>query len=497
MAAAAGGATLSRAEAAVYWTLALLPFLLLVVLNWGPGPPADATDAYHYLLHGRALAEESEFSNTGYIFSVLNHWIGPRTQPPGMAIFLYPAFSLFGANVFLMRLMVAACAIGFLLLAGRSFARLDGLHFGLSVTMLVGLVPFMAAFAGHIYSDLVSAVLLWAVVYEVDSERPFDAKKLALITGLGAMAMLTRLTGVALIGGLLLFAAARYRDFGWLPLVPVAIWSFAGAAALLAFGAVIPVWALGGLPTLEEWIATVAPYRLGLFEIMLYPFPWNLANDLYHLFSFALVLVGLAAWSRKGWNRFVTLFAVSYVAMMIALPVYGSGRYLWPIAPLVLFGMLNGAETTLRLLVPRLTPAQLDKAVIAIAIVLALASTATLASTPREQSLVEDPDVQEIVRHVRAMGPENGPRIAFRYPRLLTWETRVPAMGLPLPHLSGEGAVDRFIEELRAKRITHVIALDDTPPSKGEVVLRQALQERPTTFALVHQGSRFSVYEIE
>ena len=166
----------SGSRTAGFWALALLPFLLLLVLNWGPGPPADATDAYHYMLHGRALAEGSGYSNTGYIFTTLNPWIGPRVQPPGVAIFLYPAFKFFGANVLLMRLMVAACTIAFLLLCGLYFARLEGLYMGLSVTLLVGLIPSIAAFASNTYSDLVSAASMWAVVYVMDSERPFDAR---------------------------------------------------------------------------------------------------------------------------------------------------------------------------------------------------------------------------------------------------------------------------------------------------------------------------------
>ena len=477
------------------WVLALLPFVLLVLLNWGPGPPGNATDSYHYLLHGRALAEGSGYSNTGYIFTGLNPWIGPRVQPPGMAIFLYPALKLFGANVLLMRLMIVASAIAFLLLAGRCFARREGLHMGLSVTLLVGLIPTLAVFASHTYSDLVSAASLWAVICLVDSGQPFGAKKLTLITVFGSMAMMTRLTGVSLIAALFLYAVAHYRELGWRPFLPLAIWLVGGVVALLVVGPIIPIWALDGFARIQQWVQTLSTYRLGLFEIMLYPFTWDLANDLYHLAGFGFVLLGLAAWIREGWDRFVTLFVVSYVVMMAALPISGGGRYLWPIAPFVLFGLLNGVKTAVRLLVPGLKEVRLERVVLATAVVLALMSAARLALIPRQLALIEDPAVQEIVRYVRTMDAGGGTRIVFEYPRLLTWETRVPAMGLP--RRSADTTVERVAEEMRSQRITHVVSLERTPLSESELLVREVLGERPRMFALVHQGILFAVYEIE
>lgn len=484
----------SRGKAAGGWILALLPFFLILALNWGPGPPGEATDAYHYLLHGRALAEGAGYTNTGYIFTELNPWVGPRVQPPGMAILLFPVFKFFGANVFVMRLLVLLCAIAFLLLAGWAFAQHEGLYFGLSVTLLVGVIPTLAIFATHTYADLVSAAALWAVICVVDSERPFDRTKLTLVTLFGAMALMTRLTGVALLGALVLFTLVRYRDFGLRPLIPAAIWSAAGLAAVLTFGGMIPVWAFDGFRMVRQWIATVLSYRFAFFEIILYPFRNDLAADVYHVVAFGVLILGLGEWLRRGWNRFVTWFVIAYVLMIMSLPINGMGRYLWPIAPFVLFGLLNGVRTGVRLLAPRLTRDQLDRTVLATAVVLALACTVTLASNPRVPSLIEDPGLQEVVQFVRAMEGAGSARVAFEHPRMLTWETRVPAMGMP--HRLKGFTVERFIEELSVLRITHVIRLNRSTSSGGGEVIREAIEESPDMFTLLHRGPDFAVYEV-
>lgn len=478
------------------WTLALAPFFVVLALRWAPGPSGEGTDTYHYLLHARSLAEGSGYSDTGYIFSDYNPWIGPQVQPPGLPLLLYPVFKVFGENLLLVRLAGVVFAVAFLLMAGRYFAVHEGLYFGLAVTLLVGLIANLPTRASFPFSDFPSGAAIWAVVLATDSERPFDWRKLTFITVVGAAATATRLTGIALFGALVVFALVRYREFYLRPLIPAMVWGFGGAGALYVFGIVLPFWALDGAFTrpwtlVWRWYYKAFNYRLPLLENTLYPFPWDTANDLYHVAAAALMILGLLAWLPKVWNRFVFYFAISYLLMLLSLPVSGGDRYFWPIAPVLIFLILNGCRTLVRWVSPRAPERRREAAVLAIAAVIGLCTLATLASTPRDEALVESAELQEVFAYLRGLETPPDTRIAFHYPRLMSWETRIASMALP-----DRGAVDGRVEELRSKRITYVVSSERLGDMIEETLLREALRERPTAFSLAHQGNGFAVYRV-
>ena len=82
-------------------------------------------------------------------------------------------------------------------------------------------------------------------------------------------------------------------------------------------------------------------------------------------------------------------------------------------------------------------------------------------------------------------------RVAFVNPRVLTWETGIPAMGF------FEASPDATIREFRAKRITHVVVGDlDTDP-KHFKSLQAAVAARPDAFRRLFAEGAFTVYAFD
>ncbi len=479
------------------WALVLAPFFLVMLLNWGPGPPGEMTDTYHYLMHARSLAEGRGLTDTGYIFSELNPWLGPPVQPPGLPLVLFPLVMVFGEGLLAVRLLSVLFAVGFLLLVGRYFATHDGLAYGLGVTLLLSLLAQYPVRATFPHSDYLAAIALWVVIAAVDAPRRFDWQKILLITAAGGVASLTRLTGVSLFVALVLFGLVRYRELYLRPFIPAALWLVGGLGALFAFGVVVPDWVYDGMPVsvtvlIRGWYYNLISYRLALLENMLYPFPWELANDAYHLVGALLMVIGFFAWLRTGWNRFVLYFAFSYMMMLLSLPVSGGERYFWPVAPLMMFLMLRGGRAVFELTMRAMPPRRLDAVVVAMAVVIASVTFLMRVTTPRSPALVENPELQRIFTYVRAIDEADNARVAFHYPRLLTWETKKRAMALP-----NRGPLDRRVEEFRIRGITHVVSSESLRHRVEEQLLREALRQRPEAFSLAHQGDGFAVYRVE
>jgi hypothetical protein len=96
----------------------LVPFFVLLALRWNWPPSATSGDYAQYLSHARALVEGRPYSDIGYIFQPAASLIGPRNYPPGLAVTLAPVVALGGVHSPLVRLLMLACVVLFVTLAG-------------------------------------------------------------------------------------------------------------------------------------------------------------------------------------------------------------------------------------------------------------------------------------------------------------------------------------------------------------------------------------------
>ena len=471
---------------------ALLPFLGLAVWRAFHGTGLSADDFGQYLMHAQALAEGRPYGDIDYIYSKYARWIGPKLALPGLPVTLAPFLMVFGAEPVILKMAMLVFALTFVFVAALYFARNDDWRLGVGVGLLVGLSPDLVHSASQILTDLPFAALIWAVIYLTDARGEFSWKRVAAVTALGAYAVMFRTTGIVLVPAFVLFTALHYRTHGYRPVVPVFIW---GAAFLfLRFGANAAQAALIRVhpEKIYEWIFVAhlpirnsQAYAARLTSSFTDPFPWASANSVFHAFAAVLLVIGLVAWLPKAYKRFVVILAALYVLLLLILPL-SQGRYLWPLYPLCIFGMLNGIKTIMlwRTRQPRLAGA----AVLVFALVLTPLAAAAVIRKPKPVDLIDQPEVVQLVSFLKQRAEVEDVRVTFFKPRTLAWHTGIPAMG-PI-----NGPTRCLLEELARKRISHVIIGNYAPPRRAVADLRRLVEARPDIFQPEFKNGRFTAY---
>ena len=82
-------------------------------------------------------------------------------------------------------------------------------------------------------------------------------------------------------------------------------------------------------------------------------------------------------------------------------------------------------------------------------------------------------------------------RAVFVNPRVLTWETGVPAMGFFL------ASPDTTLAEFRAKRITHVVVGDVGTDPRHAPSIARAVAAHPEAFRPILAEGPFTVYVLD
>lgn len=473
----------------LYWAVAFLPTLLLFLRHWSFPPPYTSTDYAQYIMQARRILEGRFFAETEYIFTTLSPSHGPPAYPPGLPLTLAPIIGVFGHAPAVMKLVMLAMLVIFLVLAGRYFAARDGKWMAVSVVLLSG-VALEASMATQVpMSDLGFAAISWAIVVLADSERRWSWAKVALITVLGLAAIAYRAAGVVLVPATLLFALLHIRRHGVRAFVPGVAWVAVLAMASVALQTNIAD-AFGGTRALARIVKTIWGYQHAVFSGVTYPFPWNGLNDVYHLFAVVLIAVGALAWlwQRERRRSLLTLYAFGTMAMLL-LVWAAADRYLWPLFPLFVYWMLDALRLGLRTIVRSWSFERRSRIAFVCAAVIGALATATALAVTRPTTFMDHPDVRDIVARVRELGrTERDPRVLFVNPRPLALETGVPSMGF------FEATPERTIQELRDKRLTHVIGGDMGISASDAEHIRRAIDAYPTLFDPVYRNSTFTLY---
>jgi hypothetical protein len=446
----------ARGVLALRWlALWLVPFLVLLVQHWNWAVPVSSGDYAQYLLHARALVEGRPYTDTGYIYDPAASLIGPPVYPPGLPLTLAPLVALGGVHSVLVRLLMPVSVLLFAALSTWRLARevepwqaaVGGAFTAYAIEASLGtLAPL---------SDPGFAVLVWASVLMVDREGRWTWRRATAVTALGFAAIAYRTAGVALIPALLIYALLRRRTLGTLPFAAPLLWMIAGAAALLAGLVRIPFTdrMARSVDNLGEHIDTFArQYRIAFADAQLYPFANATANDIYHIVASLLALAGLTLLLSRARRTFLGPFAAAYGALLLFAPV-AEPRYAWPLYPLVGAALAHGSSVVVRTLartVARRTQTLLTMLPLVAALLIALVGDLRRAPPA---SFVMHPDARALFAWLTQQDPAapHRWRVAYINPRVLTLETRVPAMGI-VPR-TAPGILSAF----KRSRATHFV----------------------------------------
>ncbi|HEU4722202.1 MAG TPA: hypothetical protein VFS59_12625 [Gemmatimonadaceae bacterium] len=470
------------------WSACLLPFLVLVVARWRQLPSITEGDYAQYYLHATALLQGRPYGDIGYIYTQYNPWLGPPTQPPGWPLTLVPLLAAVGPNMFAIKLLLVFMGVFLLVLAGMRIASSNGRAAAGAAVLMTG-VALEAMNASHsAISDLGFCAFAWAVILAADRPGAWTAKRIALVTMLGLGVLSYRTAGAALIPAMLLFAVVRRE--GWRPVVPVVIWVLAGVVVLLKFR--VGVTVLSAIPTSMDGVlfsvkASARTYGVqGVSELLLYPFPWRLANIAYHAAALPLLGWGLARSLWRERRTLMTSFFVVYVVMLIVVPVREE-RYLWPVMPIMALGFFDGLRALLAL---RLPTAAAERATLASCGVLATAAMCVVLLRPPRETLFQHPEVRALFARIAALPRTPTPRVVFVNPHVLTWETGVAAMP------SFHATTTQAMAEMRRRRITHVVLGDLGVAPRLDSVLRRAVADSVQAFSPLYRDSVFQLFAL-
>jgi hypothetical protein len=462
--------------------------VLFTAFTWSRGPGLAQDDYAQYLMHAEALRQGRAYTDIGYIYTDLNRFVGPVAQPPGFVWTLWLVLSAGAGHPSVFKLLMLAGLVAFTWLAGCYFAPRDRLA-ALAVTALCGVVLSVDDVASNLQPDVFFGALIWTVALLVDTPGRWNAARVAGLTAAGSAALLFRLAGAPLIPALAWVWIARRRELGWRPLAPLAAWS-------LTLGAVVILLPTSGAvqrqfsSDLTSLAAALAPnlweYRWAVFASHLYPFASNRLNDAYHLAGLALMAYGWWRW-RPSARLFLVAFAGLYVFMLLITPAVDV-RYMWPLYPLFVFGLVHGAHAALGRLRPRWPPPRRALALGGALAVLAVLAVVRSERRPRPPALTERADARELFALLARKAAAEPTRVVFVKPRTLAWHTGVPAM--PLFSAPAEDS----LAELRAKGITHVILGDVGLASRHQVPFRALIERFPDRFPWECRVGAFDVY---
>ena len=481
---------MTRPGQTLVWIVAAALPLTLAIANWTNGPGYRDADYAHYLLHARALAEGRGYSDIGYIYTEANPIIGPRAYPPALPLLIAPVFALAGEVLPPVKLMTLAIYAAFILTAGLHVARTEGPLIGASVTLLVGLSPTLARLATWPVSDILFCLLTIAIVRRLDDAAPPRAAGWLAVALAGCAAIACRSVGVALIPAILAHGALHRKTRGLRFLFPAAAW----VASFAAINVWLPIassykdqMTASPLAMLRLNLEKLYVYRIGVFEGLLYPFPADRANDVYHVVAGLVAIVGLGEWLRRSWRSFYVVFALTYFA--VTAPYWiASERYLWPFLPLLILGLANGMLQIARRIPVLAHPGAPERAAAAACVLIAIPALTCALRQPHAARLDEHPSVRRVFEIVSTHAGPPRDRAVFFNPRVFTWHTRVPAMGF-VP-----GPPGTVLEELRQHAITLVVEGDLGTAARGAAPMREAIAAFPDRFHLVFGDEALRVF---
>lgn len=468
------------------WLLALAPFAVLMMRQWPYGCGLVCGDYAQYYLHATALLHGRSYTDIGYIYTTLNPWIGPPAQPPGFPLTLVPVFALFGPSPTAIKLLLQLCAVLFLLLAGFRVARSGGRTAGVAAVLLTGVALASMYATDSALSDLGFCALFWAFILVADRPGEWSWGRIASLTLLGLAAMSYRTAGAALIPAAILYAMVGGK--GRRAITPAVIWMC--LAAVVAVRLPVATTVLSNLRLepgafLRILIRNLDTLRSGIFEALLYPFPWRTANAAYHLLGVLVLLWGLARTLWHDRRTMLTALFLVYVAMLLVLPIREE-RYLWPILPVFAWAFYDGIVALLTWR-PRWPVERAPRLALASCAAIAVLSAVIVFQRPPRDSLFDHPEVRQLFARVAALPRSPAPRVVFTNPRVLTWETGVPAMG------TFKAAPSVVMAELRRKRISYVVLGDLGTTTSYDAALRRAVAESSSVFSPVYSNPRFTL----
>jgi len=479
---------------------ALLPFLVLALLNLRAPIDLSLGDQAQYVLHARSILAGRAYTDDGYIYTS-RVVISPQAYPPGLPLVIAGAEGV-GAPLIVLRLLMIASAVLFLYVAGRYLAMLDDPLLGPASILMCAFIPNLALYATGLYSDFGFAAAAWGCCLLADRPGEWSRGRIAALTALGAVAIAFRTAGVALIPALVVHQAWRtwrYKEPWTRASVPLLVWIGTyvatdillpvtqGYAQQIATGATHAAPRAGKLALIELLPRRAVGYRGIVSAMQLTPTRWPLANAAYHAAAFGALAIGVIVWVRRAGVRFLFCFTVFYVGVLLLLP-WAIARFIWPLAPVIWFATLDGARTVFQAV--KIDRVRATRTAALLAASVAVAALVLGPKPPPLKGMGDLPEGRALYAALAHEAASTPVRAMTSNPRGVALVRGVSAMSIP------RMAPDPLLAEADSFRITHAVLGSVSDDSSGNKVLRSALAKYPERFQRVYGNEKFTLYKL-
>jgi hypothetical protein len=362
------------------------------------------------------------------------------------------------------------------------------------VALIIGAWTVVALARLHVVdtvlADIPFCAALWLVFRIADSpDATPGARHYIALALAGALAFAFRMAALPLIPAIACFAllrpAAERRALisvgaVWLLSAIAVLFLLPGADALGSEVARSPadvaydVWMnmRESLDGARDWVALRLPF-------------WT-ANIVLHGSALLVASWGAILALREHPRRFAYLTSAWYLLMLVVIPT-GSGRYVWPLYPLIAFAFIRG----LRWIVAPLALGARAKALgLSAAVTLLALSLLQDVVAPPPRSIAGDVETQEVVAALRREALARPVRAAFFSPRVLTWETGITTTGF------SSGSPDAIYEQVRRLGLTHVVVGNAGTYALGRAATASMVAQHHNSFVPLLANKSFVVYAV-
>jgi hypothetical protein len=310
-----------------------------------------ADDFAMYVHHAQNIAEGRPYTDTGYIFNA-SMVVGPKYYPPIFPVFLAPIYRVSGLNLIPMKLEQVVFLLLSLIAIYAYWKRDLGSGYALTLTAILGFAPAFWIAKDNVLSDILFLFFFYLTALLVQGSRRDTTAwwRWAVLIGFVIyLATGTRVVGISLAAGLVLYDVVRLRTIS-----RSAIVSLATCGAFVTLQRYLTGIGLSGYPQEHPTFHSIAS-NIAIYTRATASF-W--VGSTRNLFAYAVLAMFLAL-AVKGffirWNRkfsFVEAALIPYVVIILLPRFPGGVRMVFAVAPWIGYLALTGLKDLAEKLAP-------------------------------------------------------------------------------------------------------------------------------------------------
>lgn len=447
-----------------------------------------ADDFAMYVHHAQNIVEGQPYAATGYIYNARVQAYSPGMYPPVFPLLLAPLYKFFGLNLLPMKREQVVFFLLTLVAVFVCWGRDLGAGYALALIAIFGFSPVFWAAKDSVLSDLPFMMFFYGAAVIAQRAPSFGSKwwLWAILLGVTVYAAIgTRVAGIALIAGLVLYDLLQHRK----------ITRFTGVAVAACFALFLLQGRLTGpapggyMEQVRAITAHTIVFNLAGYTRVLAGFWVASVRNGFSLVVLAivapLIIAGIYFRHKSGFTMIEALLA-PYIGLLLLWPYFAGVRAVFPVIPWMVFLALTGLGKISESVAPRYAAAAAWGLLLILAVPFAEGYRSLDFGPIREnQGLPEFKQLCEAVRHQTAASD------VFIYYRARALSLYTGRQASTYNHRGTEAELKDYLPKIHAAYLVTTDAFDD-----DHGFLKRYVQDHADDVDLTYQNAMFRMYRI-